>query len=129
MQLWNLFQFIPNKVPNRGFRVNLQNWTAQVLLFSPDSHFLNTFTGWVKARDFWCGANNIIFAFQWPPNGHFASFATCRPINQTYFIVILHQQCVEMHISKWRAVKPRFPTKKSILSTDRAHYIQMHSSF
>lgn len=98
-------------MPNWGFRVKLRNWIGRVLLFSPDSHFLNTFTGWVKVREFWCDANIIIFAFQRPPHALFPPSATCGPINQTAFIVISHQECVEMHISKWRAVIPRFPAK------------------
>lgn len=111
MQLSNLFQFISNKVPNRGFRVKRPNLQVKVLLFSPDSHRSDRFTGWVEAPDFWCAANKSIFAFQWPPTGHFASPEAIRPINPTYFIVILHQEGVKMHISKWRAVKPRFSAK------------------
>lgn len=111
MQLWNLFQFISNKVPNWGFRVKLRNWTVKGSFFSPDSHFPQSFTGWVKVREFWSDANIIIFAFQRPPHALFSPSATCGPIDQTDFIAISHQECVKMHISKWRAGKPRFSAK------------------
>jgi len=98
IHLWNLLQFISNKVPNWGFRVKLPNLQVKVFLFSPDSHFPQCFTGWVKAPDFWCTGNNFILAFQWPPNTHFASPEAFRPINQTDFIVIWHQECLKRHI-------------------------------
>lgn len=120
MQLWILFKFISNKVPNCAFRAMPPNFKLKGVLFPPDSHFLYNFTGWVEARDFWCAENNFIFALQRPRNDHFASPEARAPIRHRPFIVILHQECLKRRISKWRAAKPRFPAK-SRFSTPTMH--------